>query len=59
MLIKMHMYEASNGVYVGKHLSDASPVQSGLKQGNVLSPLLFNVYLHYTIKKAQENCERA
>jgi hypothetical protein len=29
-------------VRVGKHLSDKSPIQACLKQGDALSPLLFN-----------------
>jgi hypothetical protein len=36
-------------------LSDSFPIQNGLKQGSVLSPLLFNFPLKYTIKKSQEN----
>jgi hypothetical protein len=32
-------------VQIGKYFSDAFPIQNGLKQGNVLSPLLFNFAL--------------
>jgi hypothetical protein len=32
-------------VRVGKHLSDSLPIQNGLKQGDALSPLLFNFSL--------------
>jgi hypothetical protein len=42
-------------VCIGKHLSDSLPIQNRLKQGDVLSPLLFNLTLEYTIRKAQEN----
>jgi hypothetical protein len=31
------------------------PIQNGLKQGDALSPLLFNSALEYAIRKAQEN----
>jgi hypothetical protein len=42
-------------VRIGKHLSDSFPIQSGLKQGDAVSPLHFNFALEYAIKKAQKN----
>jgi len=42
-------------VRVGKHLSDMFPIKNDLKQGDDLSPLLFNFALGYTIRKVQVN----
>jgi hypothetical protein len=42
-------------VRIGKHLSDNFPIQNGLKQGDALSPLLFNFTLEYAFRKVQKN----
>jgi hypothetical protein len=39
------MYEVCNTDLIGKHLCDALPLHFGVKQGDVLSPLLFYFYL--------------
>jgi hypothetical protein len=36
-------------------LSDSVPIPNGLKQGDALSPLLFNFALEYAIMKVQKN----
>jgi hypothetical protein len=42
-------------VCLGKRLPDSFPIQNGLKQGDALSPLLFNFALGSAIRKCQEN----
>ena len=42
-------------VQVGKNLSDMFPIRIGLKQGDALSPLLFNFALEYVIRRVQVN----
>jgi hypothetical protein len=53
-LIKICLNETYSKVRIGKYLSDNFPIQNGLKQGDALSPLLFNFALEYAIKKVQE-----
>ena len=48
-LIKMCLNETYSRVWVGTHLSDMFPIRNGFKQGDALSPLLFNFALEYTI----------
>src|SRR5215469_6032149 len=51
----MCLTETYSRVRVGKNLSDIFPIRNGLKQGDALSPLLFNFALEYAIKRVQVN----
>jgi hypothetical protein len=53
-LIKMCLNETYSRVSTGKNLYDKFTVQNGLKQGDALSPLLFNFSLEYAIRRVQE-----
>jgi len=49
--IKVRLNETYSRVRIGKHLSDMLLIRNGLKQGDALSPLLFNFSLGYAIRR--------
>ena len=49
------MSETYSRVRVGKNLSNMFPIRNGLKQGDALSPLLFNFALDCAIRRVQVN----
>jgi hypothetical protein len=55
ILIKMCLNDTYNRDGVDKHLSDMFPIRNGLKQGDVLTPLIFNLAIEYAIRRVQVN----
>ena len=58
-LVILYLSLTSDGVRVGKHLSDLFPIKNGLEKkkqkGDGLSPLLCNFYLDYPNRRVQPN----
>ena len=54
-LIKMSLTETYSRVRVGENVSDRFPIRNGLKQGDALSPMIFNFALEYAIRRVQVN----
>jgi len=54
-LIKTSLNETYSRVRVGKNVSDRFPIRNGLKQGDALTPMLFNFALDYAIRTVQVN----
>jgi len=54
-LIKMSLTGTYSRVHVGKNVFDRFPIRNGLKQGDTLSPMLFNFALEYAIRRVQVN----
>jgi hypothetical protein len=51
----MSLTETYRRVRVGKNVSDRFLISNGLKQGDDLSPVLFNFALEYAIRRVQVN----
>jgi hypothetical protein len=54
-LIKIFLNETYSKVRIVEYLSDTFLIQSGLKQGDALSPLFFTFVLDYAFRRGQEN----
>jgi hypothetical protein len=52
--MKMCLNKTYSKVRIGKHLPDNFPIQNGLKEGDALSPLLFNCVLEYAFRKVRK-----
>ena len=54
-LIKLSLTETYSRVRVGKNVSDRFPIRNVLKQGDALSPMIFDFALEYAIRRVQLN----
>jgi hypothetical protein len=50
----MCLNETYSRVRIGKHLSDSFLIQNGLKQGDALSPVLFNFALDMPLGRSRK-----
>jgi len=53
----MSLTETYSRVRAGKNVSDRFPIRNGLKQGDALSPMIFNFALEYAIRRVQVNMD--
>jgi len=53
--IKMNLAETYSRVRVGKNVSERFPIRNGLKQGDALTPVLFNFVLGFAIRRVKVN----
>jgi len=51
----MSLTETYSRVRLGKNVSDRFSIRNGLKQGDALTPILFNFVLEYAIRRVQVN----
>jgi hypothetical protein len=55
MLIKENLTETYSRARVCKNTSERFPIRKGFKQGDALSPMLFNFALEYAIRRVHVN----
>ena len=54
-LVQVCLKDTRGRVRIGNQMSETFNIHSGLKQGDALSPLLFNLVLEYAIKEMQKS----
>ena len=56
MICELYMNQSAE-VIIGEEISEAAEIGRGVRQGRLLSTILFNIYVEFMLMEALEDCE--